>query len=76
MALFTKYDQFKRNIKMKLNEHDPPITVTDTHINGEVKRIFQKHYMAHLHEHATLYMCLESEEFVTNCPIILLISVL
>jgi hypothetical protein len=79
MALFTKYDQFKRNIKMELNDpsvHDPPIMDPDTHIDGKVKSVFKQHYIAHLREHATLYMCLESEEFVTDCPIILLISVL
>ena len=70
MALFTKYDQFKCNIKMILNNP------TDIHIDSEAKSVFQRHYIAHLREHATPYMCLESKEFVTSCPIILLISVL
>jgi hypothetical protein len=67
MALFTKYDQFRRNIKMKLIDvHGHPITETD--IEGEAKRVFKQHYIAELHEreHTTPYIRLESEEFVTD----------
>ena len=75
MALFTKYDQFRRNIKVKLiDKHDHPIT--ETHVKGEAKSVFEQHYTPKLHERSTPFICLESEEFVTDWPIILLISVL
>ena len=67
MALFTKLDQFKRNIKMKLMDvHDHPIT--ETHIEREAKSVFEQQYIAELHKHERTapYLRLESEEFVTD----------
>jgi hypothetical protein len=45
IAVFTKYDQFKRNIKMKLEDEgrDPGID-----LNAEVENIFKQHYLASL----------------------------
>ena len=45
IAVFTKYDQFKRNIKMKLEDegHDP-----ETHLDTEVKRVFDQYYLSSL----------------------------
>ena len=39
----TKYDQFKSDIKMKLEDehHDP-----ETHVDAEVERVFKQHYLA------------------------------
>ena len=59
IALFTKYDQFKRDIKMKLeDEPDHP----ETDIDAEVKRVFEQHYLARL-SGPPPFMCLESENF-------------
>jgi len=59
IALFTKYDQFKHDIKMKLeDEHDHP----EMHINAEVERVFKQHYLGSLSGHPP-FICLESEDF-------------
>ena len=64
IALFTKYDQFKHDIKMKLeDEHDHP----ETNIDAEVKRVFEQHYLAGLRVSGPpLFIRLESEDFVTD----------
>ena len=72
IALFTKYDQFKHDIKMKLeDEHDHPETDIDT----EVKRVFEQHYLASLRGPPP-FICLESEDFVADKTYILLIYVM
>jgi len=45
IAVFTKFDQFKRDIKMKLHDEgrDP-----EMNLNAEVENIFNQHYMANL----------------------------
>ena len=45
IAVFTKYDQFKLDIKMKLEDEgrDPEMD-----FNAEVENIFNQHYMASL----------------------------
>ena len=45
IAVFTKYDQFKRNIKMQLEDEgrDPEID-----LDAEADNIFQQHYLASL----------------------------
>jgi len=63
IALFTKYEQFKRDIKMKLedeNEDDHPLAETD--IGTEVKRVFEQQYLAGLCGPPP-FICLESEYF-------------
>ena len=45
IAVFTKYDQFKRDIKLEY-EYDHPEAVTD--IDAEVKRVFEQQYLAKL----------------------------
>ena len=59
IAVFTKYDQFKRNIKMKLEDEgrDP---VMD--LDSEVEKIFKEHYLASLNG-PPLFVCLESEDY-------------
>jgi hypothetical protein len=44
IAVFTKYDQFKRNIKMKLEDGNCDPALLDT----EVEKIFEEQYLAHL----------------------------
>ena len=62
IALFTKYDQFKLDIKMKLeDELDHP----ETDIDAEVKKVFEQHYLARL-SGPPPFICLESEGFVTD----------
>ena len=58
IAVFTKYDQFKRDIKMKLEDEgrDP-----DMNLNVEVESIFNKHYLARL-DGPPPFICLESED--------------
>ena len=63
LALFTKYDQFKRNVQIKFLDHP------ETNIDDEVKRGFEQLYLASL-SGPPPYLCLESEDFVTDAPII------
>ena len=56
IAVFTKYDQFKRNIKMKLEDENRDLALLDT----EVENIFKGQYQAHL-SGSPQYVCLESE---------------
>ena len=45
IAVFTKFDQFKRDTKMKLEDEgrDPEMD-----LNNEVENVFNQHYMANL----------------------------
>jgi len=52
IALFTKYDQFKCNVKIKLKDHP------ETHIDAEVKRGFEQGYLANL-SGPPPFICLE-----------------
>jgi hypothetical protein len=62
IAVFTKYDQFKREIKMKMED-----ACRDSGINfgDEAERIFHEHYLAGLGGSPT-FVRLESENFVIN----------
>jgi len=68
IALFTKYDQFKRDIKIKLeDEHYHQ----ELDIGAEVERVFEQHYLAKLTSSSgpPPFILLESENFVANKPI-------
>jgi hypothetical protein len=58
IAVFTKYDQFKRNIKMKLEDedHDPEID-----LDAKAEKIFKEHYLAGLKRRPP-FIRLESED--------------
>ena len=58
IAIFTKYDQFKLDIKMKLEDegHDPEMD-----LNTEVENIFNQHYLASLNG-LPPFIRLESED--------------
>ena len=45
IAVFTKFDQFKRDMKMKLEDEgrDPEMD-----LNAEVENVFNEHYLASL----------------------------
>ena len=71
IAVFTKFDQFKRNIEMKLNHEgrDPKI-----HLVGEVESMFNENYLVGL-SGSPPCIRLESEDFFNQFTPIL-ISVL
>ena len=58
IAVFTKFDQFKRDIMMKLEDegHDQEID-----LDAEVENIFNQHYLASLNGPPP-YIRLESED--------------
>jgi hypothetical protein len=62
IAVFTKFDQFKREIKMKLEDdgRDP-----ETDLDAEVEEAFQRHYLAGL-AGSPPFIRLESEDFIHN----------
>ena len=61
MAVFTKFDQFKRNIVIKLEDENRDPTELDT----EVANMFRQHYLASL-SGSPPFVCLESEDFVNQ----------
>ena len=62
MAVFTKFDQFKRDIKMKLQDkgRNPA-----TDLDDEVERVFKRRYLAGL-VGPPPHIRLESEYFIDN----------
>ena len=65
LAVFTKYDQFKRNIKMKL-EDEGRDSIIDVH--AEAERVFHQYYLGALSGHPP-FVRLESEDFlIISCP--------
>ena len=58
IAVFTKHDQFKRNIMMRLEDEGRNPETLET----EVESVFNHHYLALLSE-APPFVCLESEGF-------------
>jgi len=69
IAVFTKYDQFKRDIKMKLEDEN-----RETDLDAEVEKIFDQHYLASLGGDPP-FVRLESEHFVNQLTCIVLICV-
>jgi hypothetical protein len=69
IAVFTKYDCFKREIYMKLEDQDRDPELLD----AEVKRTFDTEYMAKLRKSAP-FVRLESENFVNQLGCTTLIS--
>jgi len=71
IVVFTKYDQFKCNIKMKLEDqhHNPE------EFGVEVEKVFQEHYLAGL-SGSPPFVCLEGEDFVDWLAYTMLISIL
>jgi hypothetical protein len=61
IAVFTKYDQFKREIKMKLEDQDRD----PAHVDDEVENIFNEQFLGNL-KGSPLYVRLESKDFVTT----------
>ena len=61
IAVFTKYDQFKRNIKMK-SEDEGRGTLAGAQLDTEVESVFNQYYLASL-SRPSPFVRLESEEF-------------
>ena len=57
IAVFTKYDQFKRNIKMKLEDENRDREID---LDAEAENIFKQHYLASLNGRPS-FIRLESE---------------
>ena len=57
IAVFTKYDQFKRNIKMQLEDKDRDREID---LDVEAENIFKQHYLASLN--GAPFIRLESED--------------
>jgi hypothetical protein len=71
IAVFTKRDQFRREVKMKLEDQRDG-EVDQLLLDREMKEIFNKHYLANLGE-APRFICLESEDFTDQLACITLI---
>ena len=71
IALFTKFDQFKRNIMIKLEDENRDLAELD----AEVANMFHQHYLARL-SGSPPFVCLESEDFVIQLWCTMLIAVL
>ena len=48
IAVFTKYDQFKRNIKMQLEDEDLEGRGSGKCFENEAESVFNHHYLANL----------------------------
>jgi hypothetical protein len=63
IAVFTKYDQFRREIKMKLEDQDPDSAPTDDH----VENIFKEQLLGNLKlKGSPPFIRLESKDYVTT----------
>jgi hypothetical protein len=58
IAVFTKYDQFKREIHMKLEDQSCDLVF----LEDEVEKTFKKEYLVHLRG-SPRFVCLESEHY-------------
>jgi hypothetical protein len=61
IAVFTKYDQFRREVKMKLEDQHPDSVPVD----DDVENIFKEHFLSNLKGSAP-FVRLESKDFVTS----------
>ena len=60
IAVFTKYDQFKRDIRMKLLDEGRD---SETHFETEAKRVFDQYYLGGLQvSEPPPFVLLESED--------------
>lgn len=65
IAVFTKYDQFRREIRMKLEDENRGRADSDD--DAEAETIFKERYLANLKGPPLApFVCLESEDFVNQ----------
>jgi hypothetical protein len=62
IAVFTKYDQFKRNIKMKMEDEGRDL---GTHFDAEVESVFNRYYLASL-SGTPPFVRLQGEDFLNQ----------
>jgi len=72
IAVFTKYDQFRLDVEMKLE--DQGLDASPTLLDAEMEGIFKNHYLANLRGPPP-YVRLESKHFLNQLACITLISV-
>jgi hypothetical protein len=60
IAVFTKYDQFKREVKMKLEDQDRD----PAHVDDEVEHMFKEYFLDSL-KGSPPFVRLESKDFAT-----------
>jgi hypothetical protein len=75
IAVFTKYDQFRREVRMKLEDQrrdSDPLSRTD--FDAEMENIFNENYLANLGG-SPPFVRLESENFINALPCTTLIVV-
>jgi hypothetical protein len=72
IAVFTKRDQFRREIKMKLEDQRGG-EIDRALVDREMEQMFDEHYLAKLGE-APRFVCLESENFTNQLAYKTLIS--
>jgi hypothetical protein len=75
IAVFTKYDQFRREIIFRLEDQGLDTSSDAALLNAEMEMIFKEQYLANLTESAPV-VCLESENFVNQLASTTLIPVL
>ena len=64
IAVFTKFDQFRREINFRLEDQGLDPSTDPGLLNAEVERIFEKQYLANLRG-AAPFVRLESEDLIT-----------
>ena len=69
IAVFTKYDQFFRNVKMHLEDYgDPGDNVSDA-----AERLFKEHYLRHLGAGATFVRLESTFSDKCQCGVLILL---
>ena len=71
IAVFTKYDQFKRNIVIKLEDQDRDPAL----LNDEMEQIFGKYYLANLQVESPSFVRMKGEGIIYKPTCTTLISV-
>jgi hypothetical protein len=74
IAVFTKYDQFRRDTIFRLEDQGVETSTDPACLTAEMERIFEEQYLAKLTGSAPV-VCLESESFVNQIAYATLISV-
>ena len=69
IAVFTKYEQFRREVMMKLEDQKRDLALLD----DEMEKIFNNHYLANL-KGSPPFVRLEREDFVNRLACITLSS--
>jgi hypothetical protein len=62
IAVFTKVDQFRRDVRMKLEDQDDRDPDDPTVLNAEMERIFNEEFLANL-KGSPPFVRLESEDY-------------